>query len=34
LRSISGRIQCDCPPGEDGEIAVASVSGAIRVSSD
>jgi DUF4097 and DUF4098 domain-containing protein YvlB len=33
LRSISGRIQCDCPPGEDGEIAVASVSGAIRVSS-
>jgi DUF4097 and DUF4098 domain-containing protein YvlB len=31
LRSISGRVQCDCPVGDDGEIAVASVSGTIRV---
>lgn len=33
LRSISGKIQCDCTTGDDGEIAVKSVSGAIRVSS-
>ncbi|HEY5173654.1 MAG TPA: DUF4097 family beta strand repeat-containing protein [Acidimicrobiia bacterium] len=33
LRSISGRIECECTPGDDFEIAVASVSGAIRVSS-
>jgi DUF4097 and DUF4098 domain-containing protein YvlB len=33
LRSLSGRIDCDCPPGDDFEIAVASISGAIRVSS-
>ncbi len=33
LRSISGKIQCDCAAGDDGEIAVKSVSGAIRVSS-
>jgi len=33
LRSLSGRVRCDCPPGADGEIAVSSVSGAINVSS-
>jgi DUF4097 and DUF4098 domain-containing protein YvlB len=32
LRSISGRVSCDCERGRDGEIAVATVSGAIRVS--
>jgi DUF4097 and DUF4098 domain-containing protein YvlB len=32
LKSISGHIKNECPRGEDGEIAVASVSGAIRVS--
>jgi DUF4097 and DUF4098 domain-containing protein YvlB len=32
LRSISGRVRCECPTGRDGEIAVASVSGGIRVS--
>jgi DUF4097 and DUF4098 domain-containing protein YvlB len=32
LRSLSGRVDCDCPPGDDFEIAVASVSGGIRVS--
>ena len=31
LRSISGKILNDCPGGGDGEIAVKSVSGAIRV---
>jgi DUF4097 and DUF4098 domain-containing protein YvlB len=33
LRSISGRIDCDLTPGDDFEVAVMSVSGAIRVSS-
>jgi len=33
LRSVSGHVQCDCPPGHDVEIAVVSVSGAVRVSS-
>ena len=33
LRSVSGRVRCDCEPGSDGEIAVSSVSGAINVSS-
>ncbi len=33
LKSVTGRIECDCERGDDGEIAVASVSGAIRVSS-
>jgi DUF4097 and DUF4098 domain-containing protein YvlB len=33
LRSLSGNIECECPLGNDFEIAVASVSGAIRVSS-
>jgi DUF4097 and DUF4098 domain-containing protein YvlB len=32
LRSLSGRVVCDCARGDDGEIAVASVSGAIKVS--
>ena len=32
LRSVSGRIRCDCATGHDGEIAVKSVSGTIRVS--
>jgi DUF4097 and DUF4098 domain-containing protein YvlB len=32
LRSLSGRVECECPPGDDFQIAVASVSGAIRVS--
>jgi DUF4097 and DUF4098 domain-containing protein YvlB len=32
LGSISGRIRCECPTGHDGEIAVKSVSGSIRVS--
>ena len=33
LRSLSGKIQCDLSPGDDFEVAVVSVSGAIRVSS-
>ncbi len=33
LRSLSGRIDCDLVPGNEFEIAVMSVSGAIRVSS-
>jgi DUF4097 and DUF4098 domain-containing protein YvlB len=33
LRSLSGRIDCDLTPGDEYEIAVMSVSGAIRVSS-
>ncbi len=32
LRSISGKVRNECEPGRDGEIAVASVSGKIRVS--
>jgi DUF4097 and DUF4098 domain-containing protein YvlB len=32
LRSINGRIRDECPPGDDCEIAVMSVSGAIHVS--
>jgi DUF4097 and DUF4098 domain-containing protein YvlB len=32
LHSVSGRVNSECPRGADGEIAVASVSGAIRVS--
>jgi DUF4097 and DUF4098 domain-containing protein YvlB len=32
LRSITGKVSCDCERGRDGEIAVATVSGAIRVS--
>ncbi len=32
LRTISGNVSCDCERGSDGEIAVATVSGAIRVS--
>jgi DUF4097 and DUF4098 domain-containing protein YvlB len=32
LRSISGKVSCDCERGRDGEIAVATVSGTIRVS--
>jgi DUF4097 and DUF4098 domain-containing protein YvlB len=31
LRSVSGRVACECDSGTDGEIAVATVSGAIRV---
>jgi DUF4097 and DUF4098 domain-containing protein YvlB len=34
LKSLSGRVVCDCALGDDGEIAVASVSGAIKVSPD
>jgi DUF4097 and DUF4098 domain-containing protein YvlB len=34
LRSVSGHISDACPPGNDCEIAVASVSGAISVSCD
>jgi DUF4097 and DUF4098 domain-containing protein YvlB len=33
LYSLSGKVQCDCEPGADGEIAVKSVSGKITVSS-
>lgn len=33
LRSMSGRIDCDLPRGDDFEVAVVSVSGAISVSS-
>jgi DUF4097 and DUF4098 domain-containing protein YvlB len=33
LRSLSGRVDCDCAPGDDFEIAVGSVSGGIEVSS-
>ena len=33
LRSLSGTVESECVPGDDFEIAVASVSGAIRVSS-
>jgi DUF4097 and DUF4098 domain-containing protein YvlB len=32
LRSISGRVRCECTLGTAGPIAVASVSGAIRIS--
>jgi DUF4097 and DUF4098 domain-containing protein YvlB len=32
LRSLSGRVRCELPPGDDFEIDVASVSGAIQVS--
>jgi len=32
LRSVSGRIDDECPPGDDCEIAVKSISGAISVS--
>jgi DUF4097 and DUF4098 domain-containing protein YvlB len=32
LRSLSGKVSCDCERGSDGEIAVATVSGTIRVS--
>jgi len=32
LRSVSGRINDECQPGDDCEIAVASISGAINVS--
>jgi DUF4097 and DUF4098 domain-containing protein YvlB len=31
LRSISGRVRCDCEPGHDGEVSVATTSGAINV---
>ncbi len=31
LKSLSGRVQCECMPGSDGEISVKSVSGAIKV---
>jgi hypothetical protein len=31
LRSVSGRVSCACPQGNDGEIAVTSVSGGINV---
>jgi DUF4097 and DUF4098 domain-containing protein YvlB len=33
LRSMSGRVQCELVPGDDCEVAVVSVSGAIKVSS-
>ena len=33
LRSLSGRVNCDLAPGDDCEVAVVSVSGAIKVSS-
>jgi DUF4097 and DUF4098 domain-containing protein YvlB len=32
LNSVSGKVQCDCEPGDDGTIAVKSQSGAIRLS--
>jgi DUF4097 and DUF4098 domain-containing protein YvlB len=32
LHSVSGKVNCDCEPGSDGEISVATVSGTIRVS--
>jgi DUF4097 and DUF4098 domain-containing protein YvlB len=32
FRTLSGRVSCECSTGDDGEIAVATVSGAIRVS--
>lgn len=32
FRTLSGRVSCECASGEVGEIAVATVSGAIRVS--
>jgi DUF4097 and DUF4098 domain-containing protein YvlB len=31
LRSLSGRVRCDCDRGSDGEISVATTSGAINV---
>jgi DUF4097 and DUF4098 domain-containing protein YvlB len=31
LKSFSGRIKCDCENGDDGEIRIKSISGAIRV---
>ncbi len=31
LKSLSGRIRCECAPGTDGEIKIATVSGSIRV---
>jgi DUF4097 and DUF4098 domain-containing protein YvlB len=33
LRSLSGRVNCELVPGDDCEVAVVSVSGAIKVSS-
>ena len=32
LKSMSGKVTCDCESGDDGRIAVKSLSGAIRVS--
>jgi DUF4097 and DUF4098 domain-containing protein YvlB len=32
LKSVSGKVQCDCESGDDGTIAVKSLSGAIRLS--
>jgi hypothetical protein len=32
LKSVSGKVQCDCEPGADGTIAVKSLSGGIRLS--
>jgi DUF4097 and DUF4098 domain-containing protein YvlB len=31
LRSLSGSVRCDCPPGDDGRIDVETTSGSIRV---
>jgi len=31
LKAVSGRVRCDCEPGDDGEIRAASVSGSISV---
>jgi DUF4097 and DUF4098 domain-containing protein YvlB len=33
LRSLSGRVNCELEPGDDCEVAIVSVSGAIKVSS-
>jgi hypothetical protein len=32
LKSLSGRVRCDCEEGDDGEVHVATTSGTIRVS--
>ena len=34
LRSVSGRIRCDCEEGDDGSISVATTSGSIQVEPD
>jgi hypothetical protein len=31
LKSVSGRVSCECSPGHDGEITAKTVSGRIKV---